>query len=511
MTQPTLLGKVSGAFPWALVAKAVRFAAAVVTSAVVFRALGVHDYGVLALVRVTMAFLALPAGVGMGQALLRFLPEIGITAGGRGGRRLLLTGLVVQIGAWAVLTLGVLLARGAFDDFFKEEISEYLLLATLLLLVGSLRGFFDSALTASYEMRILAILGTFGSVVQLAATWALLAAGAGIPGVLVATALGELIPALGAMWRAFAVFREPAVGIGPRRLFGYSLPFVLLSVLNMITWKQSETLVLGHFHSPELAGLFDLAYKLPQQLLDFVPEAIWPLVLAAMSESYTKNRERLREMVDLYYRLLFLIVPPLSLFGIVLGDRILAIVYGPASAPAGIYSQLLFAVFSLSFFGTPLSMAIYVLEKSWANFLLAFLFAAINLGLDFLLIPRFGLVGAMIPVTVAIGISPLARWLALRSFMGSVSIPWRFIGRAYLVSLPLVLLIPFRGRVDSYLTLALAGVAAAAIVFASIRTFGILSARERDLIARSNLPIKGTLLRVFAGSDRSDVKHEDAA
>jgi O-antigen/teichoic acid export membrane protein len=510
MTQPTILGKVSGAFPWALVGRAVRFAAAIVTSVVIVRALGV-DYGVLALVRVTMAFLALPAGVGMGQALLRFLPELVVTTQGHGGRRLLVTGLLVQLGAWTILTLGVFFAGDAFDAFFHTDISGYLLLATFLLLVGGLRGFFDSALTASYEMRLLAILGTVGSLVQLAATWVLLEAGAGIPGVLLATAIGELVPAIGAMRRAFAVFREPAEAIQPRRLFGYSLPFVLLSVLNMITWKQSEIVFLGHFHSAEIAGVFDLAYKLPQQLLDFVPEAIWPLILAAMSESYTKNRHRLRELIDLYYRLLFLIVPPLSIFGIVLGDRILVILYGQEWASAGIYCQLLFAIFSLSFFGTPLSMAIYVLEKSWANFLLAFLFAAINVGLDLILIPRYGLVGAMIPVAIAIAVSPIARWFTLRAFVGSVSIPWGFIGRAYLVSSPLLLLVPFRGWITSLPALAVAGIAAAGIVFVSIRVFGLLSARERALIARSQLPMKGTLLRLFANRKHHDVKHEDAA
>ncbi len=500
MTPPTLLGRVSGAVPWALVARAVRLVSAIVTSVVIFRSLGADSYGLLALVRVTMAFLALPVGVGMGQALLRFLPELAVRSGGRGGRRLLVTGLVVQVAAWAALSLAVFLARDAFDAFFKAEIAGYVLLATLLLLLGSLRGFFDSALTASYDTRLLAILGTVGNLVQLAATWAFLAGGAGIAGVLVATAVGELVPTLGAMRRAFAVFREPVEAIAPRRLFGYSLPFVFLSVLNMITWKQSETIFLGHFHTAALAGLFDLAYKVPQQLLEFIPDAIWPLVVAAMSESYTKNREGLRRLVDLYYRLLFLIVPPLSLFGIVFGDRILTVLYGAEAAPAGIYCQILFAVFSLSFFGTPLSMAIYVLEKSWANFLLALLFAAINLGLDLVLIPRYGLVGAIIPVTIAIGISPVARWFALRALMGSVSIPWRFIGRAYLVSLPILALAPFRGRVDSAPWLVGAGLAAAAIVFASIRVFGLLSATERDLIARSRLPLKGALLKVFAGS-----------
>jgi O-antigen/teichoic acid export membrane protein len=500
MTGPTLLGKVTGAAPWALLGKLIRFGAGVLTSVVIVRALGAHDYGLLALIRVSLAFLALPAGVGMGQALLRFLPELAIVGGGRGGRRLLVAGLVIQTAAWGLLALGVYFARAPIDRFFKADVASDLLLATLLLHVGTLRGFFESALTASYEARFVAAMGTAGSVVLLATTWLALSLGYGIPGILVAAAVGDLVPATGAMARAFATFRGRAEAIAPRRLLGYALPFVLLSVLNMITWKQSETLLLGHFFSPREAGLFDLAYKLPQQLLEFIPEAIWPLLLAAMSEAYTKNPDTLRRVIDLYYRILFLVVPPLSVYGIVFGDRILTVLYGPEWAPAGIYCQLLFGVFSLSFFGTPLSTAIYVLEKSWANFLLAFLFAAINLGLDLLLIPRYGLAGALIPVAVAIGVSPVARWFALRHFVGRVAIPWGFIGRSYRASLAILLLLPLKPFVRDLASLALASGAAALLVLAAIRLFGVLSPMERDLIARSQLPMKGALLRVFAGS-----------
>ncbi len=500
MTTAPLLGRVSGAVPWALVGKLVRFGSGILTSVIVVRALGADDYGILTLVRVTVAFLALPAGAGMGQALLRFLPELVVTRGGRGGRRLLATGLLIQVAAWALLALGVLLSRGWFDAFYKTDVSSFLLLATILLLVGSLRGFFESALTASYETRLLAILGTFGSALLLSLTWLSVRSGFGIAGILVAAAVADFVPALGAMARAFSKHADTTREVPSRRLLAYSLPFVGLSLLNMITWKQSETLLLGHFFSPREAGLFDLAYRLPQQLLEFVPETIWPLVLAAMSEAYTKNPGALKGLIDLYYRLLFLIIPPLSVFGMVLGDRFLAVLYGAEYREAGVYCQVLFGVFSLSFFGTPLSTAIYVLEKSWANFLLAFVFAVVNLGLDLILIPRYGLVGALIPVAIAIAISPIARWYALSRFIGPVAIPWGFIARAYRVSLPLLLLIPFRSRITDFASLGAACAAAALLVLGSIRLFGLLSAKEMDLIARSKLPMKGALLRVFAGS-----------
>ena len=499
MTGASVLSKVSAAAPWTIVARVVRFVTSIGTSVLIVRTLGADDYGLLAIVRVTVAFLAVPAGVGMGQALLRFLPELSVTTGGQGGRRLLVTGLLIQTLAWGVLCVGVAFGGESLDRFFHVEISSFVLLATVLLLAGSLRGFFDSALTASYETRLIAGLGLAGSISLLVLTAWLLHLGLGIRGILIAAGLAEMIPVVGAARRAFRVYRGSGSGIAPPRLFGYSLPFVFLTFLNMVTWKQSETLLLGHFATARDAGLFDLAYKLPQQLLEFVPESIWALVLAAMSESYTKNREGLRRLVDVYYRFLFFLVAPISVLGLVLGDRVLTVLYGPEWAPAGIYCQLFFLIFSISFFGTPLSMAIYVLEKSWANFVLALLFAVINVSLDLVLIPRFGLPGAMIPVALAVGISPFARWWMLRRFERSITIPWRFIGRAYRVALPLLLIIPFKGWIRDVPSLVIAGVIAGVMLLAAIRWMGLLTHIERDLIARSNLPLKGALLRVFAG------------
>ncbi|MFN0150781.1 MAG: oligosaccharide flippase family protein [bacterium] len=500
MNRGSVLGKASGAVPWTLVGKAIRFAAGVATSIIVVRHLGREDYGLLAIVRVAAAFIAVPAGVGMGQALLRFLPEVSVREGRLVGRRLLVAGVLVQIAAWALLTFGVFLTGRIWDEFFHAEVTGFILLATILLLAGSLRGFFDSALTAAYEARFLAILGTSGSVMLFGLTAYVLGAGHGIPGILIVTAVAEGAVAICGGIRAFALYSGGHASVGASRLMGYSFPFVLLSLLNMITWKQSETLLLGHFSSASEAGLFDVAYKLPQQLLEFVPESIWPLIMAAMSEAYTKNRAGLANLIDVYYRILFFLVAPLSLFGFVLGDKMITILYGAEWAQAGALTQAFFIIFSISFFGTPLSMAIYVLEKSWANFLLALLFAVVNVTLDLILIPRYGLYGAVVPVAIAIGISPFARWLTLRRFARDITIPWGFIGKAYAVSLPLLALYPLKRFVVDIPSLVAACVVGAALVILAIRVVGLFSIRDRELIERSNLPMKSTLLRVFAGS-----------
>ncbi len=101
-------------------------------------------------------------------------------------------------------------------------------------------------------------------------------------------------------------------------------------ILNLITWRQSEVLFLGHFRSAAEAGFFDLAYRFPQMILEFVPGAIWPLVMAGFSEIYTRDRDALQRATSAYYKLLFLLVAPLSVGGILTGDLAIHLLYGGA-------------------------------------------------------------------------------------------------------------------------------------------------------------------------------------
>jgi len=91
-----------------------------------------------------------------------------------------------------------------------------------------------------------------------------------------------------------------------------------------------------------------------------------------------------------YYRLLFFFVAPLSMFGLAMGDVLLARMYGAQMAQAGVYCQAFFLIFTLSFFGTPLSMTVYVVEKVWVNMVLNIGYAIVTVGLDLLLIRGWG-------------------------------------------------------------------------------------------------------------------------
>jgi O-antigen/teichoic acid export membrane protein len=87
-------------------------------------------------------------------------------------------------------------------------------------------------------------------------------------------------------------------------------------------------------------------------------------------------------------------------------------------------------------------MALYVLEKTHVNLLIYAFLAVLNVGLDLVLIPKYGVYGAMVPVAIAILLQPFLYYAAVRRVDPGVSIPLAFIGRCFAASAFAVVMVP---------------------------------------------------------------------
>jgi O-antigen/teichoic acid export membrane protein len=435
--------------------------------------------------------------------------------------RLLRLVIVPQLVAWIV---AILLAALLSDRVAQLSFP----LAAQLFLLGTVLAGAELAFTATsglttvfYDSRTLSLVTLGGAVTYLALAVLALQAGFGVGGVLVATAAGQLLMAvlLGLRVSRHIERLEPAAQSEPsgdsggattpveltdrRRLLRYALPFAAIAVMNLVTWRQSESLLLAHFRTLREAAFWDLAYRMPQMILEFVPGAIWPLLMAGFSELYSKDRETLRRAIEVYYKILFLLVIPIAVAGAAVGDRAIVAFYGDEMAPAGPYCQILFLVFSMSFFSTPMTMAFYLLERPWYSFWQYLASSIVLVGLDFLLIPRLGLTGALIPMAVVIMASPFVnRWLLLRLGL-KPPIPWAFLARVCLAAVPLMLLYPARMIVSGKVPVALAALAAGLLYLVGLKVFRVLGDEEGELLIRIRNPIASRLaawLRPGAGA-----------
>ena len=489
---------------WSVLAKVGRFTLGLASSVIVVRGLGEHDYGVLSLARTALAFVLVIASVGLRQSLLRFLPELRVNQNQQGKRRFVLVVFAIQLVVWAALLSISYFAADWVEVVLKSSGIGIILVVAIAL--GAFELFFiliSHILNAHYDTKHLSIATVLSHSVYIALLFVVLPRGYGVNGVLAAMAIGHGVAVLVLAPKLAALLRGEGEGDDPRaietgRLLRFSLPFALIGILNVVVWRQSEVFFVFYFHGAELTGFFDLAYRLPQTLLEFIPGAVWPIVLAGFSEVYSRNPDSLRLAIDKYYRMLFLLSTPLCLFGVTFGGRIIPILYGEANMAAALPTQLFFAIFIVSFFGTPLSMALYVMEKSHVNLLIYLVLAVINIGLDLLLIPRLGIMGAVIPVAIVIAITPVIYKRVLARHLDGVTIPYAFIGRCFLAASPILLFLPFTGYVRGVPELLAVGVLSIVMVVLTAKKVRLIGREEYEMLQAVPLPLAHRLLRFMS-------------
>jgi len=281
----------------------------------------------------------------------------------------------------------------------------------------------------------------------------------------------------------------PVDAVTRERVLRYSLPFAVIGILNLIVWRQSEVLLLGHFRSAEEAGYFDVAYRLPQMMLEFVPGTLWPLVMAGMAEAFAHDRASLGRAVAKYYRLLFALCAPICVGGAVAGGRCVEVLYGGVMQPAVIPTQIFFVVFTISFLSTPLSMALYVLERTHVNLLIYVFLAVINVGLDLVLIPRFGVYGAIVPVAIAILLQPILYYRVVRRHDAGIAIPFGTIARCVGASLAALVMVPILWVWDGAWGLAVAVLVGGMAILFGYRVARVVNAE--DAATLGSLPVPG--------------------
>jgi O-antigen/teichoic acid export membrane protein len=283
-----------------MVSRAGRMLLGIATSAIVVRGLGSHDYGVLSLLRSILMFVVLLAGVGTGQAILKFLPELRVQRSPRAARTLVRDVFATHALVWLVLLGAAFAGRSSAERVFHVDgVGLYLLVAVALALFEVVFTVATQVLNASYDVGRLAIAaleprGVRGRMlVAFGNAGASSGAGGGCGGNAVACAMvwmrarGHGFRGRRRGGRDAGAHGRPAVTRD--RVLRYcfrSRP----SVLNFV-WRQSETLMLAHFRSPEETGYFDLAYRLPQTILEFVPGTVWPLVMAGCRGVRARSRE----------------------------------------------------------------------------------------------------------------------------------------------------------------------------------------------------------------------------
>jgi O-antigen/teichoic acid export membrane protein len=225
-----------------------------------------------------------------------------------------------------------------------------------------------------------------------------------------------------------------------KKLLNFSSPLLLSGIITTVLgW--ADTALLGYYMTEFEVGLYNAA--LPTAMLVLLPHhAIGSLAVTSFSELKEKDEESIESSLQTATYWVFSLVLPTSLIMFLFSEQVLNILFG------SVYTQASVALSILSC-GYLLDSAVgrvgsFLQSKEYTKYILYNNVAALglNIGLNIVLIPVYGIVGAAIATAGSTILTNLLMFIEVWKKEGVISIPFKRIGRVILTAiLPLAFII----------------------------------------------------------------------
>jgi len=336
----------------------------------------------------------------------------------------------------ALLGFNLLLSAAliAWMLWTPNEQRVYVLIIAALLVPNALAAIFRSTLWGREHYRGVSVTETLAALLQFALIVAMSIAHWGAPGFVAAVLAGGGVRAAGLAW----IVCSPGSAGRPlgrrwprratwRRYLAFLLPATLALLFYVIIWERSEVFFLERLSNLEQVGFYNLAYTVYTMCLALG----WALVngfYPAISRDYGAGEWlRVREKVRQGVVLAAMYAVPLAFGGWVTLQGLFVALYGVKMLPAAPVAQILFLGLLPGVLAAVLGCMIGAVGQAWLTVYLGVVLAAVNIGLDLLLIPQLGARGAAISNTGAQLLYTLLL-VALVHRRFQVVLPWRTLG-----------------------------------------------------------------------------------
>lgn len=370
------------------------------------RELDAATMGTFFLFQALLGILATPADFGLRFAIEKRLSE------GESPGSLLASGLLLKAVPLALVIGFVLLFRNALDGYFGARLTLLLVVALVLqefadFLIRVVRG--ELRVGASASLQFVRDVG-----------WVLV----GVPLVLTGIGVRALVYglltgfAVGGLWGLLR--RETALGRPSwrhaRSLFRYA-KFDVVSGVGRHFYSRLDLLVIAFFLPQSYVGSYEMAWLITMVVI-LASDAIATTVFPQVSEwSAEGSVSRIEELIPTALTPALLLVIP-SFFGTLLLSReILSITFGPEYTVASAALVVLMGEKILQAIHLVLGRSLRAIDKPELAARVTAFAIGLNIALNFILIPRFGLLGAAVATTLSFGFNTFAHVYYLSRFI----------------------------------------------------------------------------------------------
>jgi len=374
---------------------------------IIVRSLSTHDYGLYSLGMTVLLMLSMVALFGLSNGCQRFVAYYRGRKDLEGARGAFLTSAILVSLTTLVVTAGLLALTGQIESLLKKPGLAWVLvmvalslpLMTAITMVTALfQGFENVAPKVFFSEIGVGITTTLG--VGIAAKL-----GAGLRGVMIAYVLGHLAIVLVALSFAAARFPQPLKGVRPRwdvgELLSFSAPVAIAAIAGTLL-SNSDTLVIGFYKTAHDVGVYNAAVPVYRMLAVFIYAVgfIYDPVAARLI-----GQEKHGELRTLYPNVTkwsTVLTLPACFLCLFYPKELLGLLFGTRYVDAAAALQVLTLALLANLLPGQGGKTLLAYGRSRLYMLGVLLSAALNVALNFLLIPGLGITGAAAAAVVSV-------------------------------------------------------------------------------------------------------------
>lgn len=461
------------------------------------REFGPETYGLFSLAIVVSSFFIMSASLGLPEGALRFLAfyqgkkefEKGRYLFGSAFRILLISGIV----AAAILYFAA--APIANLIFHNSGLTVFLKVFGIFLPFSVISGFILSNLLAFGHVGWNAFINNFlQNLVKVVVLAVLLFIGLRELGVIASYVAGIVVTCVTAylalrytrapLLRKQKLKKEEQNGV-LREVFRYSWPIVFLSAVYTI-FNWTDSVVIGYFMTAADVGIYNAAFTLIS-LFGIAPELFKQFFFPYIVKEYSQKKTALiRQLSQQVGKWIYALNLPLFLFMAVFPGAMLNILFGPEYLAATDVLRILAVGGLLASFNALLTNLLSMQGKSQLIMINTLCVSGLDLLLNVLLVPKYGLYGAA--ASTAFSLALLGATMLYQVKTSTEIAPfrrkmWNITFAAALSALGLLAI--QRLFTPSIGVLAVAGIAFVFAYAALIIAFGALDAHDKDIFSHA--------------------------
>lgn len=404
----------------------VGFLSALLLSIITARLLGPSRFGSYTLVTFTLTVAELLSSLGLANLVAKYLAEFSGDENKEIRSGILFYAIKIKFIATLIVVFTLIAFSRHFANFYSDiKLVVYIIVSAIGLLPAGMAMIFSSAIMGLQKYKYLAYRALVISPLQVILALLILKMGYGVIGLVSVNVVVSIIAFLfyfsllrikiGFEFHFFALPLEIK-----KKLFQYNWQLALIVLVDAIIWRRSEVFFLGRFHPPSEVAYYGLAYGVIERTIIFLPLIFTGVLMPAISELYGKRKNHTLQKVYINsLRYISMVSVPICVTMMLLARPLIGLLYGKDYLPAIPVLQILIISGCAYTVGTIQASVLYGTENQRYILKWNVFFALGNLMLDFILIPRFGAVGAAFAnssvqvIAIIIGVIIVCRLLSV--------------------------------------------------------------------------------------------------